>query len=46
MQFVDVSTLADAEAEMMQADALLLEAAPSCLADGALMPTAVRPPTQ
>ena len=46
MQLIDVGALAGAEAEVMQADALLFEGAPSCSADGALMPTAVRPPTQ
>ena len=46
VQLIDVGALAGAEAEVMQTDALLLNAAPSCSADGALMPTAVRPPTQ
>jgi hypothetical protein len=46
VQFVDVGAFAGAEAEMVQADALCSNAAPSCSADGALIPTAVRPPTQ
>jgi hypothetical protein len=46
VQFIDVGALAGAEAEMMQADTLLLECRAFSPADGALMPTAVRPPTQ
>ena len=46
MQLVDVGALAGAEAEMMQADAVLLERSAGVLGDGALIPTAVRPPTQ
>ena len=46
VQFVDVGALAGAEAEMVQADAFCSNAAPSCSAEGALIPTAVRPPTQ
>jgi|tagenome__1003787_1003787.scaffolds.fasta_scaffold20947801_2 hypothetical protein len=46
MQLIDVGALAGAEAEMMQADAFLSNAAPACSVDGALIPTAVRPPTQ
>jgi hypothetical protein len=45
-QLVDVGALAGAEAEMMQSDTLLLECRAFMLADGVLMPTAVRPPTQ
>ena len=32
MQLVDIGALAGAEAEMMQADALLFEGAPACSA--------------
>jgi hypothetical protein len=42
MQFVDIGALAGAEAEMMQCS----NVAPACSGDGALMPIAVRPPTQ
>jgi hypothetical protein len=46
VQLVDVGALAGAEAQVVQADALLLEGGTRMLGRRALIPTAVRPPTQ
>jgi hypothetical protein len=46
VQIIDVGALAGAETQMVQADALLLERGAGVLGRGALIPTAVRPPTQ
>ena len=46
VQFVDVGAFAGAEAEVMQADAVLLECGARNSGDGARIATAVRPPTQ
>ena len=45
VQLIDVDTLAGAKAQMMQADALLLEGSTRVLGRRRA-PTAVRPPTQ
>ena len=46
VQFIDVTALAGAKAEMMQADAILLERSSCMLGGRRVDPDAVRPPTQ
>ena len=46
MQFIDVGALAGAEAEVMEADAILLKRRALVFGDGARIATPVRPPTQ
>jgi hypothetical protein len=46
MEFVDIGALASAQAEMMQATRCCSKGRPANSGAGALMPSAVRPPTQ
>jgi hypothetical protein len=46
MEFVDISALAGAKTQMMQANATLLEHGATCSGAGTRIATAVRPPAQ